>query len=101
VAVDGGTVVGYAQAEVRGDRAILQDIAVAEDHQRRGIGRKLLLKALDTVKAKGARIVLAEVHYKCASAIPFYYAHGFRISGSSQDYFGLGHDAVIVKLVFQ
>jgi ribosomal protein S18 acetylase RimI-like enzyme len=101
VAVVGGTVVGYAQAEVRGDRADLNDIAVAEDNQRRGIGRQLLLTVLDAVKAKGAKILLAEVHHKCASAIPFYYAHGFRISGSVQDYFGAGHDAVIVKLVFQ
>ena len=39
----------------------------------------------------------AEVHYKCASAIPFYYKHGFRMVGFSQNYFGLGHDAMILQ----
>jgi ribosomal protein S18 acetylase RimI-like enzyme len=42
--------------------------------------------------------VQADVHYKCASAIPFYYKFGFRIAGFQQDYFGAGHDAIILKL---
>lgn len=102
VAVENGEkVVGYAQADVRDSEGILEDIAVAENYQRRGIGKLLLNTVLKALKRRGATIVLAEVHYKCAYAIPFYYRHGFRISGCVQDFFGIEHDAIILKLVLQ
>jgi ribosomal protein S18 acetylase RimI-like enzyme len=101
VAVENGKVVSYVQAEVHNDQAVLEDIAVAKEYQGKGIGKRLLDKELKALKQKGARIVLAEVHYKCASAIPFYYKHNFRITGFVQDYFGIGHDTIILKLVLQ
>ncbi|MEM3596693.1 MAG: GNAT family N-acetyltransferase [Candidatus Bathyarchaeia archaeon] len=101
VAVKDGKVVGYALADIRGQQGTLEDIVIAKDYQGRGIGRRLLEKILKALKRKGAMAVLAEVHYKCASAIPFYYEHGFRITGFMQDYFGLGHDAIILKLALK
>jgi len=101
VAVENGKVVGYVQAEVRNDQAVLEDVAVAEEFQGKGIGERLLTKELKVLKRKGAKIVLAEVHYKCASAIPFYYRHNFRIIGFMQDYFGIRHDAIILKRALQ
>jgi len=101
IAADNGEVVGYVQADVRNGEAVLEDIAVAKEYQRKGIGRLLLDKELRALKRKGVRIVLSEVHYKCASAIPFYYNHNFRITGFVQDFFGIGHDAIILKLVLQ
>ena len=78
--------------------AVLEDIAVSENWQRKGVGRKLLEKEIEMLKEKGVKIVRAEVHYECAEAIPFYYKFGFRISGFEQDYFGIGQDAIILKL---
>lgn len=102
VAVDNGKVVGYALSEMHNDKeAVLEDIVVAEDHQKKGIGSLLLNKTVKALKHDKARTVFAEVHYKCAAAIPFYYKHGFRVSGFGQDYFGIGHDAIILKLVLQ
>lgn len=101
VAVENERVVGYVQAEVRNDGAVLEDIAVAKDHQRKGIGKQLLDKELKALKRKAAKAVLAEVHYKCAPAIPFYYKHNFRITGFVQDYFGTGDDTIMLKLVLQ
>jgi ribosomal protein S18 acetylase RimI-like enzyme len=86
------------QAEVRGAMAVIQDIAVNKEFQRRGVGEKLMEKELQVLKGKNVKLVFAEVHYKCASAIPFYYKFGFRIAGFQQDYFGAGHDAIILKL---
>ena len=91
-------VIGYAQADVHGKMAVLEDIAVSRDWQRKGVGRKLLEKEIEMLKEKEVKIVRAEVHYKCAEAIPFYYRFGFRISGFEQDYFGIGQDAIILKL---
>jgi ribosomal protein S18 acetylase RimI-like enzyme len=102
VAVDDGKVVGYALSEVHDNKeATLEDIAVAEDHQEKGIGSLLLSKTVKALKHNKARTVFAEVHYKCAAAIPFYYKHGFRVSGFGRDHFGMGHDAIILQLVLE
>lgn len=98
VATYNGSIIGYAQAEARKSKqAILQDIAVSKKFQGKKVGTRLLNKTIEAVEAKGARMMFAEAHYKCAAAIPFYYKHGFRISGFSQDHFGIGHDAIILK----
>jgi ribosomal-protein-alanine N-acetyltransferase len=101
VAVENGKVVGYAQAEAHNDEAVLEDIAVAKEYQGKGIGKRLLAKELKALKLKEARAVLAEVHYECASAIPFYYKNDFRMIGFVQDYFGIGHDAMMLKRILQ
>jgi ribosomal protein S18 acetylase RimI-like enzyme len=98
VATHNGSIIGYVQAEARkGKQAIPQDIAVSKKFQGKNVGTRLLNKTIEAVEANGARMMFAEAHYKCAAAIPFYYRHGFRISGFSQDHFGIGHDAIILK----
>jgi ribosomal protein S18 acetylase RimI-like enzyme len=99
VAVDNEKIIGYVQADLCNDEAVLEDIVVDKEYQGKGIGKILLNKELKALKQKKVKVVLAEVHYKCASAIPFYYKHNFRISGFRRDYFGEGHDAIILKLV--
>jgi len=94
-----GEVVGYVQADVRNGQAVLEDIAVAEKHHGKGLGKLLLDRELKALRRRNVKMVFAEVHYKCASAIPFYYNHNFRITGFGQDFFGIGHDAIILKLV--
>ena len=99
VAVAGEKVVGYVQGDTRGPMTTIEDLAVAKNYQEKGIGKQLIKSELEALGARGAKIVVAEVHYKNAQAIPFYYKQGFRISGCLQDYFGIGHDAIILKLV--
>lgn len=97
VAIVNGKVVGYVQADDHNNEAILDDIAVDVEYQRRGIGTILLENEIDILKRKGCKTLSADVHYQCASAIPFYYRHGFRIVGFNQDHFGRGHDAIILQ----
>jgi len=99
VAVDSEKVVGYVQGDTRGPMTTLEDLAVDKDYRGKEIGKQLLRVELGALKKKRSKIVVAEVHYQNAQAIPFYYKHGFRISGCLQDYFGVGHDAIILKLV--
>jgi ribosomal protein S18 acetylase RimI-like enzyme len=94
-------VVGYVLADIHDNEAVLEDIAVSERFQGRGVGKCLLNKELKALKQKGVKLVRAEVHYKCASAIPFYYKHDFQITDFVQDFFGKGHDAIILKLIIQ
>jgi ribosomal protein S18 acetylase RimI-like enzyme len=99
VAVKAERVIGYVMGDVHGGYAVLEDIAVDESHQNRGVGSMLLEAELKALKSTDSKIVVAQVHYKCASAIPFYYKHGFRISGVYRNFFGLSHDAVILELI--
>jgi ribosomal protein S18 acetylase RimI-like enzyme len=89
VAVEDAKVVGYVMGAVHGSYAVLEDIAVDEAHQHRGIGTMLLEAELKASKSAASKII----------AIPFYYEHGFRISGVCRNFFGLGHDAVILELL--
>lgn len=98
VAIDGEKVVAYVQGDIHRAVATLEDLAVAEDYQRKGIGSQLLNVELEALKKKGSKVVISEVHYKNAMAIPFYYRRGFRLSGCAQDFFGIGHDAIMLKL---
>ena len=98
VAVLNEHVIGYVQAQFHGVMAVIEDIAVDEKFQGKGVGEKLLREELHALRRRNVKFVFAEVHYKCASAIPFYYKFGFRICGFQQDYFGVGHDAIILKL---
>jgi ribosomal protein S18 acetylase RimI-like enzyme len=99
VSTEDGKVVGYVLADIHDDDAMLEDIAVSEKHQGRGIGKRLLDKELIALKHKKVKTVRAEVHYKCASAIPFYYKHNFRMTEVVHDHFGRGHDAIILKMI--
>jgi len=99
VAVAGEKVVGYVQGDTRGLMTTVEDLAVAKNYQEKGIGNQLIKSELEALRARDAKIVMAEVHYQNAQAIPFYYKYGFRICGCLQDYFGIGHDAIMLKLV--
>jgi ribosomal-protein-alanine N-acetyltransferase len=98
VAVACEKVVGYVQGDTRGPMTTIEDLAVAKNYQGKGIGKQLIRSELEALEARGTKMVIAEVHYQNAQAIPFYYKQGFRISGCLQDYFGIGHDAIILKL---
>jgi ribosomal protein S18 acetylase RimI-like enzyme len=99
VAAEDGKIVGYAMGEFHESHAVLEDIAVDKTHQGFGIGGRLLETELEALRTSRAKIVVAEVHYKCASAIPFYYKNGFRVSGVCLNFFGMGHDAIILQLL--
>ena len=99
VAVKGGRVVGYVMGDVHNSHSVLEDVAVDVEYQNQGIGTLLIEAELEALKNSKAKIIVAEVHYKCASSIPFYYKHGFRISGVWRNFFGMNHDAIILELI--
>ncbi|WXG43800.1 MAG: GNAT family N-acetyltransferase [Promethearchaeati archaeon SRVP18_Atabeyarchaeia-1] len=94
-ATDGGRrVVGYVTSDTSGDEACIEDIAVAPPWQRKGVGKMLLTESIRLLRERKTRLVKVEVHYKCSSAIPFYYAFGFRFASCTRDRFGKGEDAM-------
>lgn len=59
----------------------------------------MLNEELRVLRLRKAKVVVAEVHYKYAAVILFYYKHNFHITDFKQDYFGKGHDAIILKSI--
>jgi ribosomal-protein-alanine N-acetyltransferase len=99
VAVDDDSVCGYAGLCTYGDDSYVQTIAVDEPHQRRGIGRELLVALLDEATRRGSRRVDLEVRADNDVAIELYREHGFEpIAVRRRYYQPSGTDAVVMRL---
>jgi len=65
----------------------LMNIAVREDCQRRGLGRRLLGHAIGLAESKGARVIEVGTGNSSFDALAFYQRAGFRIVGVLPDFF--------------
>jgi len=93
VAEDGGEIVGYVavgratRLESNRHVADIRGLAVAPDHQGRGIGRALVHAALDAARERGARKVTLRVLGPNAPARALYESCGFVVEGVRRDEF--------------
>ena len=93
-----GRVIGGVSAFMSDEEiGVIDDLAVVSEYHRKGIGSELLKKVTEELRNKGAEIVTLKIHYLCSDSIPFYYKHGFRISGMVQDCFGKKQDAITMN----
>lgn len=81
VALEGGSVVGFVDFEIKEGKAKVMGLAVLEEHRRKGIGKALLERALSEISARGARECVVLVAEDNAAAIHLYEAYGFAKSG--------------------
>ena len=77
VAVEDGRVVGAILAGHDGRRGYISHTAVAPDHQRRGIGAKLVEAALDGLKGEGIAKVALVAFARNESGNAFWERQGF------------------------
>lgn len=91
-----GSVIGFAGTMVVADEAHILNIAVHPDHQRRGVGRRLLAEALMAGRERGAVATTLEVRSTNRSAIALYSSYGFRRAGRRRGYYRDGTDALIM-----
>ncbi|RLF11348.1 MAG: ribosomal-protein-alanine N-acetyltransferase [Thermoprotei archaeon] len=92
-----GKVVGYAVGAVMKGRGHIISIAVDPEHQRKGIGTRLLtalMEQLEKRKVKGFRL---EVKVDNEAARRFYEKHGFKQVGFVEGYYRDGTGAVIYE----
>jgi aminoglycoside 3-N-acetyltransferase I len=86
-ATDGGHAVGGLTAHVLpmtaypGAEIFIYDVAVVDDHQRRGVGRRLLAAVHDEAGRLGASSVFVMADNEDAGALAFYHALGGVASG--------------------
>jgi ribosomal-protein-alanine N-acetyltransferase len=69
---------GFAFLWLVADEGQVANIAVAEEHRRRGDGARLLARLLDEARRAGARRATLEVREGNAAARALYEKHGFR-----------------------
>ena len=99
VALDDQALVGYGGLAVTGPgEAWVNNIAVRRDHQRQGIGRRLLEALLDQARAHEARSVLLEVAADNKAAQNLYDAYGFAVVGLRRGYYQPSNtDALVMR----
>ena len=83
-----GAVAGYAVMWFTEDGAQLGNLAVSEAHRRRGLGRRLVLTALEAVRDAGSgHYLILEVRQSNEAAIRLYRGLGFRLLGRRNEYY--------------
>jgi GNAT superfamily N-acetyltransferase len=65
----------------------LKAVAVAEPHQGRGVGRRMLAEALQWLGARGVRRVVVGTASAGVGQLAFYQKAGFRLERVERDYF--------------
>jgi ribosomal-protein-alanine N-acetyltransferase len=80
-------VAGYCIAWIVLEHLQIQNLAVHPEHRRRGLGRLLLLRALEEGCQKGATAALLEVRRSNLAAQKLYRALGFHEAGTRREYY--------------
>ncbi len=93
----GDELVGYAGLMCVGGTADIQTIAVAPDHQGRGIGTALLVALVAEADRREATSLMLEVRADNQPALNLYARNGFEQLAVRRDYYGRGQDAVVMR----
>ncbi|WP_180526196.1 GNAT family N-acetyltransferase [Staphylococcus haemolyticus] len=85
---DGSVILGcYVLKEINIDKVELVNIAVSENKQSHGIGKKLLLHLFDYAKQKGYKEIIVGTGNSSIDQIAFYQKAGFRMIGVEIGFF--------------
>jgi len=97
-ALEGEELIGYAGLSVNGDEGWVQNIAVRQDRQRRGIGRALLQALLAEAARRRVQGVLLEVAVDNGTAQRLYDSFGFEPVGVRRGYYQPSNtDALVMR----
>ncbi len=80
-------VCGYGIMELARDQAHICNVSVAEDRQKRGIGRFLMQALLTRARSKGTKSAYLEVRPSNQGAQTFYRKLGFSHASTRRDYY--------------
>lgn len=92
------TVLGYVCFWLFLGEMHLLNLSVHPDHRRQGVGRRLLVHALDFSSARGAKVGFLEVRKSNRGARTMYEQYGFSEIGVRPRYYEDGEDAVVMLL---
>ncbi len=88
VAEKGGQIIGvYVLLPIDSDKVELINIAVSENYEGRGIGKQLVLDAINTARKKGFKTIEVGTGNSSIGQLALYQKCGFRITGIDFDFF--------------
>ena len=98
VAVEGEKVLGYIGSQTVLGEADMMNVAVSPDARRQGIGRALILRLVEDLKAQGSHILVLEVRASNQGAIDLYHSLDFVQVGRRPNYYrNPKEDALILR----
>jgi ribosomal-protein-alanine N-acetyltransferase len=100
VAILNGDVVGYGGIWLIIDEVHITTLAVDPAHQRKGIGKKMLIELLKRAQAAGMVCSTLEVRAGNASAISLYEQLGFAATARRKSYYPDNKEDAIVMWLF-
>jgi len=89
---------GFLLARIAEDEAEIITLAVRPAARRRGLGARLLARALRACADAGAAVMFLEVDTANAPALALYARAGFARVGTRRGYYGPGRDAAVLRL---
>lgn len=93
-----GKVIGeYVLTKIDSDTTELRNIAVDEKYQGRGIGRQLVLDAIEKAKGAGFKRIEVGTGNSSFSQLALYQKCGFRIVGVDKDFFAKNYTEKIIE----
>ena len=96
-----GEIIGYVCGAIEKRDCIyghIYSIAVHPNHRRKGVGKALMMRAIEIFKTHGARKIILECRVSNMAAIRFYRKLGFRMAGIIRRYYRDGEDALVMEL---
>lgn len=100
VAEEGGEIIGYGCTCTTLDTCDLENVLVAEEYRRGGVGRAILNALLDNAKERGAAKVFLEVRVSNSAALMLYLSCGFKGVHARTRYYSDGEDCLVMVKEF-
>ena len=100
VAEEGGEVIGYGCTCTTLDTCDLENVLVAEEYRKSGIGRAILNGLLSDAKERGAEKVFLEVRVSNSVAMELYLKNGFKGIYARTRYYSDGEDCLVMVKEF-
>ena len=88
---------GYICRWLVGDEVHILNLAVHPNYRERRLGRTLVELVLDEAEQHHARLITLEVRRENTAATALYRSLGFSERGVRRNYYGSGHDALIMS----
>lgn len=89
-----GNVAGFILAELAPDEGHIVTLDVLEDYRRQGIGSLLLSAAENEMISRGGKRMVLETATTNKAAIALWNKHGYRETGTLENYYGHGQNAL-------
>ena len=96
VAEEDGEILGYGCTCTTLDTCDLENVLVAEEYRRGGVGKAILNALLDNAKERGALKVFLEVRVSNAAAMLLYLSCGFKGVYARTRYYSDGEDCLVM-----